>query len=80
MKSDTSTMILQGALALSLCLSAIFCIQYILMTREARLLNAQLNIVNAYRTTIQSMINDCMEYSKKNPAIDPLLKSIGAKQ
>ena len=73
-------MILQGALALSLFLSAIFCIQYILMTREARMLNVQINIANAYRTTIQAMLNDCVEYSKKNPAIDPLLKSVGVKQ
>jgi hypothetical protein len=79
MKSGTLTTILHGALALSLVLSVVFCIQFIFLTREFRGLNSQLVVVNAYRSTVQALANDCMEYSKKNPAIDPVLKSVGLK-
>ena len=80
MKSGTFTMLVQGALVLSLVLSAVFTLQYIFATREMRALNAQLTIANAYRNTIQAMAVDCLEYSKKNPAIEPVLKSVGLKQ
>ena len=73
-------MILQGALALSLVLSAYFCYLQLKMTRDARSLSMQLNMVNAERAGFQALFNDCLEYSKKNPAIDPLLKSVGLKQ
>ena len=73
-------MIIHGALALSLVLSVVFCIQFIFLSRELRSLNVSAAMANAHRSTIQALVMDCIEYSKKNPAIDPLLKSIGAKQ
>lgn len=79
MKSGTLTTILHGALAFSLVLSVVFCIQFIFLTREFRGLSAQVAVANAYRSTVQAMANDCMGYSNKNPAIDPLLKSVGLK-
>ena len=80
MKSGPLNMIVHGALALSLVLSVIFCLQFIFLSREFRALNVQAGLANAHRSTIQALVIDCIEYSKKNPAIDPLLKSIGAKQ
>ncbi|HMP84406.1 MAG TPA: hypothetical protein PKA41_17040 [Verrucomicrobiota bacterium] len=80
MKSGTFKLILDGALALSLVLSAVFCVQYIFLSREFRALNIKAATANAHRQTIQALVIDCVEYSKRNAAIDPLLKSIGAKQ
>lgn len=80
MKSGTSKLILDGALALSLVLSIWFAYKFIMHSRELRSLNSQAAVANAHRSTIQALVFDCLEYSKKNPAIDPLLKSIGAKQ
>jgi hypothetical protein len=31
------------------------------------------------RAQMQALINDCMEYSKSNPSIDPILESVGLK-
>jgi hypothetical protein len=61
-------------------LSAYFCYLQLKLTRDARALNAHLSVINAERVGFQALINDCMEYSKKNPAIDPILKSVGLKQ
>ena len=80
MKSGTVKLILDGALALSLVLSLVFCAQFIFASRELRSLNMQAGLANAHRSTIQALLIDCVEYSKKNPAIDPLLKSVGVKQ
>jgi type II secretory pathway component PulJ len=79
MKPGMFMTVVQGALALSAVLSAIFCVQFVFLTREARSLNGQVAMANAYRQTVQALAADCIEYSKKNPAIEPVLKSIGAK-
>ncbi len=47
--------------------------------REFRRLQAQANYINTQRARAQAVLNEAMEYSKKNPAIDPILQSIGAK-
>ena len=68
-------MILQGALALSLVLSVIFSIQFILLTREARTLSGQLAMANMYQNTVRALAVDCLQYGTKNPAILPMLKT-----
>lgn len=79
MKPGFLMTVVQGALALSAVLSAIFCVQFVFLTRDARSLNAQVAMANAYRQTVQALAADCVEYGKKNPAIEPILKSVGAK-
>jgi hypothetical protein len=79
MKSNTLTAILNGGLALSLLLSVILCLQYIFLTREVRSVSTQVAGINAYRTTLQALANDCVAYGEKNHAIDPLLESVGIK-
>ncbi|MCU0783098.1 MAG: hypothetical protein MUF81_03440 [Verrucomicrobia bacterium] len=79
MKSNTLTTILNGVLAFSLLLSVIFCLQFIFLTREVRAIGAQLTGINTYRSTMQALANDCVAYSEKNPAINPILESVGMK-
>lgn len=80
MKSDKLKLILDCALAVTLTLSVWFCYRYVMFSRDLRSLNFQAATANAHRQTIQALLIDCVEYSKKNPAIDPLLKSVGVKQ
>jgi hypothetical protein len=79
MKNNPLTTILLGALTLSALASVVLCWLYISNTRELRSLQGQANIINNNRTVINALANDTMEYSKKNPAIDPVLESVGLK-
>jgi hypothetical protein len=79
MKSNASNSILTGLLGISLLLSVIFCLQFIFQTRELRKLSGQVNNINMYRNWVQSLAAECLQYSDKNPAINPVLESVGLK-
>lgn len=79
MKSNSSTTGLTVALAISLILSVIFCLQFMFRTRELRALSGQIAQINGYRTGIQQLAADCLQYSEKNPAINPVLEAVGLK-
>jgi hypothetical protein len=36
-----------------------------------------MEFVNRNRALFQALANDAIEYSKRNPAIDPILQSVG---
>lgn len=79
MKSNAINSILTGILAVSLVLSVIFCVQFIFQTREWRTLSGQINGINVYRNGIQLLAADCLQYSEKNSAINPILESVNLK-
>jgi hypothetical protein len=79
MKNNPLTTVLLGVLTISALLSVGFCWRYVSNTRELRTLQTQANMINNNRTMINSLANDTVEYSKKNPAIDPILESVGLK-
>ncbi len=79
MKSNTITTILNIVLAVSLLLSVVFCLQFIFLTRKVRSYSYQVKAINAYRTGVQALVNDCMAYSQKNPDINPILESAGVR-
>jgi hypothetical protein len=79
MKNSPLATILLGVLTLSALASVVLCWLYISNTRELRSLQGQANIINNNRTVMTALANDTMEYSKKNPAIDPILESVGLK-
>ncbi len=79
MKSNSSTTGLTVALAISLILSVIFCMQFMFRTRELRALSGQIATINGYRNGIQQLAADCLQYSEKNPAINPVLEAVGLK-
>jgi hypothetical protein len=80
MKSDPLISTLVGVLALSALLSLGLCYLYVSDTRDLRAVQGQLNFMNGRRAAITSLVNDCLEYSKHNADIDPLLEAVGAKQ
>ena len=80
MKNNTLTAFLNGVLALSALLSVIFCLQYIFLSREVRSISAQVSGINAYHNNLKMLLNDCVAYSERNHAIDPILESVGIKK
>ena len=79
MKNNAMTRVLLGVLAISALLSVGFCWRYISNTRELRALQVQASTINNNRTMINALANDVVEYSKRNPAVDPILESVGLK-
>lgn len=77
MKSNGFTTILNIVLGVCLVACVFLCIQSVFLSRDARVMNAQLNGGNAWRNAVNQLAVDCAEYSKKNPEILPILQSIG---
>jgi len=79
MKNSPLTTFLLSILALSAVLSVIFCLLYVSSTRELRSLQAQVTAINNRNGAMSALVNETMEYSKRNPAIDPILEATGFK-
>ena len=83
MKSNSLTTILNWALAASAILSIVFFIQYFFRTRELRTLQPQVQMevakYNNAQVFVKLLSDDLTEYSKHDPGILPLLKSVSAK-
>jgi hypothetical protein len=70
MKNDNITTFLNLVLAVSLILGVVFALQTIFRSREFRTLQIQSNQANAYRMAVESLANDALAYSLKNPNPD----------
>lgn len=77
MNKSPLTSILTGALGLSALVSLILCYLYISTTREARTIQGQVMNATLKRNVVNGLAGEALEYSKKNPAITPLLQSVG---
>ena len=80
MKNGPFNAIFLAAVVVSSLWSVWLCYTVISRTRELRELQGRANAFNYRQVGIQALLNDAVEYSKKNPAIDPLLESLGIKQ
>ena len=47
--------------------------------REYRTLQGRAAYISTQRARAQAVLNEALEYGKRNPAIDPLLQALGAK-
>lgn len=79
MKNDPLTTVLLGLLTIFALTSVIFCWLYVSNTRELRTLQSNVTLVQNKRNVVGALANDTLEYSKRNPAIDPILESVGLK-
>jgi hypothetical protein len=75
MKSNGTTTILNWALAVVVAATAIFGVQYFFKTREVRNLQAQMLAYQNKQVILNNLAAECLEYSKRNPAIDPILEA-----
>jgi hypothetical protein len=73
-----SALLVAGALALSMVTVGLSLI-YALNVRSLSRLRSQAVLINNDKLLLQSLLNDCVEYSKRNPAIDPLLQEFRVK-
>ena len=79
MKKSPFTTFLLILLVTSALVSVLFCGLYIQSAMRSRELQRSIAGAQNYRGLYVSLLNDCVEYSKKNAAIDPILEAAGAK-
>ena len=79
MKNNSTTTILNWLLTASLLLSMILGFQFFNQTREHRSLLRQVVGYQNRRSVLGLLVNEAAEYSKRNPAILPILESVGIK-
>jgi len=72
-KSNPLAVFLVTALFLSALASSWLSLWWFLGARELQGIEYQFQSLNRISSAMQSMINDAMEYSRRNPAIDPVL-------
>ncbi len=79
MGKNSITLVLIGLLFTSALVSVGFAFLYMRGIGELRTLQSQAAVVEAKQNFIRALANDTLEYSKQNPAIDPILQGIGLK-
>jgi hypothetical protein len=72
-------LILAALLLLMAIASATFAILIVRGSNELRSLQIQAASIENNRNVTRALANDAIEYSKRNPAIDPILQSLGLK-
>lgn len=60
-------------------LTAVFAFQWFNRTREMRSLQTKVVEFQNRQAMLQNLVNECLEYSKRNPAIDPILEANNVK-
>lgn len=80
MKSNASNAILTGLLGINLVLSAVFCFRAVMVTRDSRRLGREVRMIQLEQARFQSLAAECLAYSDKNPAINPILESVKLKE
>ena len=77
MKKDPITSLL--LVLLTFCVIAIACVSFAFVTgmRTLHIMQSETASIAHTRTVAQSLAADTVEYSKRNPAIIPLLRSVG---
>ncbi len=70
----------------SVLVSMALCYRYVrsvngaqLLEDQAAHLQAQVNLANRYTAIVEAMAKDAVDYSKRNPAIDPILQQFDLK-
>jgi hypothetical protein len=79
MKKSSATTFLFVILLSSSLASVLFCGLYIRNAIHLRDMQRNMASAQTYRALFGALINDTMEYSKKNAAIDPILEAAGFK-
>lgn len=70
-------MLLATVLLVSVTITAGLCYWYLQCTRDMQQAQAEVARANMNRTAMQSLLNESIEYSRKNPAMVPVLQKLG---
>jgi hypothetical protein len=79
MRNNQMTSLLVGMLFLLTLFTGWLTLKYNWSLRDLQQVQAKANSVNTLRNTLQSLAAETIEYSKKNPAIEPLLQSLASR-
>lgn len=79
MKNSPLVNVLLVMTVISALLSVFLCYSFISSARQLRTLQQAVGMVNQNRQVLNALASDAVEYSKSNPAINPLLEQLGAK-
>jgi len=79
MKNSPLTTIVMVLLVVSVLASVALCWTYISNTRELRKLQNDAAMISNNRTVVNALATEVLEYSKKNPAVDPILEAAGVR-
>ena len=77
MKNSPLAGILLGVLTISALASLVMCWLHIKASRELRMWQTQVGMVQNNRNVVSGLVAEALEYSKKNQAINPILESFG---
>jgi hypothetical protein len=82
MKNNQFATLLAGLLLVSTLITCLQVARYFFAIRQAQALQPRVVAVNTSRSLVQSLINDTLEYSKRNPNpdIEHLLEQVELKQ
>jgi hypothetical protein len=70
-------LLLTGLLFISATISIYYAMAYVKTTAELRGLQLQATAIDNNRNLVRALANDAVEYSKRNPAINPILQTFG---
>ena len=79
MRKYSFAALLVGLLFISAAATAVQVLRLAFATRDMRRLQPRIIEINARLNLAQALLNDTLEYSKRNPAIDPLLQAMNFK-
>lgn len=79
MQNNALTQLLVGLVVLSVLASSGLAFYYVRSVQALNRLQLQTAVINRNRSLVNALAADTVEYSKRNPAIDPLLQSVGMK-
>ncbi len=79
MKSNPITSLLLAVLFVNAAFTALMTYNYVQSIRTLQTLQVQRAAMNRELNVFNSLVNDTLEYSKRNPAVEPVLQSIGLK-
>ena len=79
MRNNSFAALLVGLLFVSAVAAAVQVLRLSFATRDLRRIQPKLIENSGHLNLTQALINDTLEYSKHNPAIDPLLQSMNLK-
>jgi hypothetical protein len=79
MRNNSFTALLVGLLFVSAVAAAVQVLRLSVATRDLRRIQPRVIEIQSHLNVAQALLNDTLEYSKHNPAIDPLLQSMKIK-
>jgi hypothetical protein len=77
MKTQTWTALLVAVLFAGALGCAALSYAYVRSSRNLMILQGSASTVNQYKTAMQALAAEAIEYSRKNPEIEPVLNEIG---